>query len=449
MTNRMSKGWLAFHIIATIIIVGVIATLGTFLGISLKEKNQLSIDLENRYKAAYYGLLTNMVDIENYLAKTRVMTGGTLMEETLNDIDSSCQLANVYLSVLTTKTNNMANLNRYLNQLGGYSHYVAKNIMRGEEVSEKDRENFSRMWEISREYGKALSSLQNELSNGYSFIDSLGRADDKFEGLFKNLDSSAVEYPSLIYDGPFSDGVTDREAKGTVGEELSESEARELLKKYLVGYDIVSVDSVTENNNRIPSYIYSVTLKGERDCTVQIAKKGGLLLMLDLYHEVVEPKLTMEQCKVVAEQYCESIGLENMKAVWINNNNSNVYINMCYEQDGVIMYPDMIKLKISLDTGEVIGYEGLNYAFNHIEREKEDITAEKDMEDIVLSVSSVLEDVEARLVMIPINVTSEELCYEVVGKYKGEEYFIYLDARTGEEVKVLRMIDSNQGDLLM
>ena len=43
-----------------------------------------------------------------------------------------------------------------------------------------------------------------------------------------------------------------------------------------------------------------------------------------------------------------------------SNNQSNVYINMCYEQDGIVNYPDMVKIKISLDTGEVIGFEGLN-----------------------------------------------------------------------------------------
>ena len=157
--------------------------------------------------------------------------------------------------------------------------------------------------------------------------------------------------------------------------------------------------------------------------------------------------MTIEQCQKVAEQYCESIGLKNMKAVWINNNKSNVYINMCYEQDGIVNYPDMVKLKISLDTGEVIGYEGLNYAFNHTAREYEEPKISE--EQAILNVSAILENIEIRLVTIPWNTVSEKVAYEIVGELDGEKYFVYVDAYNGDELNVLRMIDSNQGDLLM
>ena len=106
-------------------------------------------------------------------------------------------------------------------------------------------------------------------------------------------------------------------------------------------------------------------------------------------------------------------------------------------------------LKISLDTGEIIGYEGLNYAFNHVERKAEDIKATISIEEAVLSASAILENIDARLCVIPINVTSEKLCYELVGEFNGEKYFIYVDAKTGEEINVLRMIDSNQGARLI
>lgn len=449
MERRISKTGMVLLWVTVATLSIAVVVLSIFLGINVKEKNELANDMENRYQSAYYGLVTTVVDIENDLAKVRAMSGSSMLEETLENVNINCQLGNVYLSVLTTSENNMENLNRYLNQLSGYSHHIVRNLASGKSLTEEQKQSFDKMWQVSKEYGKALASVQDEISNGYSFVKSLGKVDDKFSGFFTDMDGNAIEYPTLIYDGPFSDGVDKREPKGTVGAELSEAQCRELLPKYLVGYEITEVKNVVENNNRIPSFVYSVILKGDRDCTVQIAKKGGMLLMLDLYHEVVEPQLTIEQCKVVAEQYCESIGLQNMKAVWINNNNSNVYVNLCYEQDGVVIYPDMIKLKISLDTGEVIGYEGLNYAFNHTERKTENLDGEVTVEEAVLGVSSSLQNVEGRKCMIPIDTVNEKLCIEVVGEINGEKYFVYVDAMTGDEIKVLRMIDSNQGDLLM
>lgn len=433
------------------LLVAIIITLSVLFGLTITDRGRLMSDSENRYQRAYYGLVTSLVDIENELAKTRVMTGDSMLEEALEKIDVNCQISNTHLSVLATNTSSMESLSMFFNQLGGYSQYLGNNIARGNKLTTSNVETLNEMWQVSKEYGRLLNGMQSQLSAGYSFAESLGQIDDEFNMIFEGMDETSVEYPSLIFDGPFSDGVLDREPKGTVGEDLTDEQARELLPKYLYGYEIANVNSVIENNNRIPSYIYDVKLAGEntRYCTVQIAKKGGMLLMLDLFHHVEEPKLTIEQCQVLAEQYCESIGLDGMEAVWINNNNSTVYVNMCYVQDDIIIYPDMIKLKISLDTGEIVGYEGLNYAFNHVEREDADIKPAITIEDAVLNASAILEDIDARLCIIPVNVTNEVLCYELVGEFNGEKYFIYVDAKTGEELKVLRMIDSNQGDLLM
>ena len=40
-------------------------------------------------------------------------------------------------------------------------------------------------------------------------------------------------------------------------------------------------------------------------------------------------------------------------------------INYAYKQDDVIVYPDLIKLKIALDTGEIIGFEAKGYLSSH------------------------------------------------------------------------------------
>ncbi len=444
---RMNKKQMWLVGIGSTILLAIIVTLSVLFGLTVTDRGNLLSDSENAYQRSYYGLVVNLVDIENDLAKVRVMTGDKVIKDSFYKIESNCQIASTHLAVLSINSSSMESLAMFFNQLGGYSGHLINNLDSGKKLTTSNIETLTKLWDVSKEYGKALNGMQAHMADGYSFSESLGEIDDQFGMIFDGMNESAIEYPSLIYDGPFSDGVIDRDPKGTVGEELSEAQARELLPKYLQGYDIAEVADVVENNNRIPSFVYSVILKGERTVTVQIAKKGGMLLMLDLFHEVYEPVLTVEQCKVIASQYCESIGLKDMTAVWVNNNSSNVYVNMCYEQNGVILYPDMLKLKISLDTGEVIGYEGLNYAFNHTKRDN--LTAKVSLDEAVLNASAILEDIEARLVVIPINVTSEKLCYELVGEFNGEKYFVYVDAMTGKEIKVLRMIDSNQGDLLM
>ncbi len=444
LTKRRKMTILAIVMITLLVAV---ITLSVFVGIYVKKDKEKTRDLDAFYQSAYYALVGNFVDIENDLAKARVMTDSKLLRQNLLKIDVNCNLASQNLQVFYANNDGMSNLMSYINQLGDYCVFLNRELDKGKSLTTSQMENLNKLWGVSREYGKLLNSLQDYAKDGTTFAIMLGASNDKFEDILSSINNGSIEYPSLIYDGPFSDGVTNREAKGVVGEEITPDQGKGYVEKYLVGYDIENIEYAQDSVNRIPSYLYAVKLKGGRQCSVQIAKKGGMLLLMDLFHEVVEPTLTMEQCKKVAEQYCEAIGLKNMKAVWINNNQSNVYINMCYEQDGIVNYPDMVKLKISLDTGEVIGYEGLNYAFNHVQRTYEKPTISE--EEAVLNVSAILENVEVRLVTIPWNTVTEKLTYELVGDLDGEKYFVYVDAYTGDELNVLRMIDSNQGDLLM
>ena len=50
--------------------------------------------------------------------------------------------------------------------------------------------------------------------------------------------------------------------------------------------------------------------------------------------------------------------------------------------------------------------------------------------------------------MIPYKET-ERFCYEIYGSYKGLDYFVYIDAENGEQADVLRVIDSEQGSMIM
>ncbi len=444
LTKRRKMTMLAIVMIA---LLAAVITLSVFVGIYVKKDKEKTRDLDAFYQSAYYALVGNFVDIENDLAKARVMTDSKLLRQNLLKIDVNCNLASQNLQVFYANNEGMSNLMSYINQLGDYCVFLNRELDKGKSLTTSQMENLNKLWGVSKEYGKLLNSLQDYAKDGDTFALMLGASNEKFEDILSSINNGSIEYPSLIYDGPFSDGIINREAKGVVGEEITPDQGKGYVEKYLVGYDIENIEYAQDSVNRIPSYLYTVKLKGGRQCSVQIAKKGGMLLLMDLFHEVVEPTLTMEQCKKVAEQYCEAIGLKNMKAVWINNNQSNVYINMCYEQDGIVNYPDMVKLKISLDTGEVIGYEGLNYAFNHVQRTYETPTISE--EEAVLNVSAILENVEVRLVTIPWNTVTEKLTYELVGDLDGEKYFVYVDAYTGDEVNVLRMIDSNQGDLLM
>jgi germination protein YpeB len=136
-----------------------------------------------------------------------------------------------------------------------------------------------------------------------------------------------------------------------------------------------------------------------------------------------------------------------MTAVWVTNSNSTVYINYAYEKDDVIYYPDLIKIKIAADTGFLLGIEGANYIYNH--------TGERAIPDNIQSVDSARAKISSKLIIesekltvIPTEWNTEILAYEFSGTYKDGQYFIYITADTLQEIKVMKVIESDGGKLI-
>ena len=169
--------------------------------------------------------------------------------------------------------------------------------------------------------------------------------------------------------------------------------------------------------------------------------------MLNVSKTVEEPSLSPEECAELAEQYLESMGYQNMKSVWVSNYNSTIYVNLAPIIDGIVWYPDIIKVKISSGDGELLGFEALSYIFNHTDRTLPAVSISESVARASLSTDITVET--ARLALIPYKDGSEKLTYEFSGRSGDALYYVYVDVASGEEVKVLRVIDSDEGTLLL
>ena len=97
-----------------------------------------------------------------------------------------------------------------------------------------------------------------------------------------------------------------------------------------------------------------------------------------------------------------------------------------------------------MDTGELVGLESNNYLMNHTARTG--LIATLSQQEAKSRLHPDLMVDALRLCVIPYR-NQERLCWEAAGWYDGSEYRVYVDARTGEEVQVLMMIDSVDGRL--
>ncbi len=443
----LTKGWKIFHIITAVIMLAAITVLSVFLGMSKSQEKKWMANSEYNYENAYYTLTDSLLNMENDLSKLRVARSENLVNEMLIDVAMNSQTAVANLTTLSYSGYDMSAVIKYCNQVGDYSKYLAQKVGNGMEITGEDRKNLDGLYQTTYKLSKSLGGVKENLVAGQKIVEGIKKLNADFVKITTGLTDGTIEYPSLIYDGAFSDSLTDREAKALQGEDISKDNQNDRIKKILCDYEISAISYMAENNSGFDSYLYQVKLKNGSLASVQIAKKGGAIVMWDTSFDAKEPKLSVDEGVKLAEQYMDKQGYENMKGVYACVTDGLLYVNMCYVENEIVYYPDMIKVKVSLDDGKIVGFEGLNYIYNHTQRQAgtptvtEGEVRNKDFGG--LSISSV------RLALIPMPGGKELLTYEVFGSMDDFNFYVFVDAKTGKEVKVMQVIDSDEGELLM
>jgi germination protein YpeB len=123
-----------------------------------------------------------------------------------------------------------------------------------------------------------------------------------------------------------------------------------------------------------------------------------------------------------------------------------LYINFAAKEGNVILYPDLIKIGVSLESGEILSFDARGYLVNHTDRNLSAPTISN--EEAKTHLPSSVSVISSRLALTPGRNTEERLCYEFRCKGKRDEnLLIYIDALSGDEVSVLILLIGENGTL--
>lgn len=261
---------------------------------------------------------------------------------------------------------------------------------------------------------------------------------------FSLIESDFPEIPSLIYDGPFSQHIQDMKPLYLENKDIIDaSQAYEKACDF-TGYD--SFELLCEREGNLPSYCFSVKTD-DGTISVDITKHGGEVLSIYSSHQNAENNIiTPESAVHLATDYLTDHGYDSMKESYWSIIGNTVLVNFAYEQDGILCYPDLIKVAVSLSSGKVCGFEALGYIMNHTQRKLPDIKIST--EDAVAKVPDSLSLQSHSLAIIPTDGKYELLCHEFkCQSTDGRHYIIYVNAESGEQEKILLLIESENGTL--
>ena len=450
--NRLKKGHMLSVICVLLIIVGI---LGAILYKKQREYRQAS---ENSYNMAFFELVDYVQNVETYLAKSLISSTLEHGAETLTNLWREANLAQAYLSRLPIESQELASTEKFLNQVSDYSYSLSRKNIYDEKLTQDDLNNLKELHTYSVDLENTLNQLSEDLNNGrfkWGELTEKGtvafaqEVDNISKESFSNLEENFHEYAGLIYDGAYSEHLTSSEPKGLTGDDIDENKAKEIAENFVDKNNIKEANNLGYSENAtIPVYDFSITNNEDLNINISVSKKGGHIVYMNTNREVNTEIISQEEANQKGKDFLTSKGFPNMKETYFLKQEGIVTINYAYMQDNVIMYPDLIKVKVALDNGEILGIETTGYLNNHIENRDVSnikITEEEAKKDL----NTDLEIISSGLAVIPTEWKSEILCYEFKGKVDDREFLVYINAENGREEDILIITNTPNGTLAM
>lgn len=447
--NRLKKG----HMLSVIcVLLIIVAILGVILWKKQAEYRQAS---ENSYNMAFYELVDYVENVETYLAKSVISSTPEHGAETLTNLWREANLAQSYLSRLPIESQELENTEKFLNQVSDYSYSLSRKNIYNEKLSEDDLKNLKELHTYSVELENTLNQLSENLNSGrfeWGELTKKGtvafaqQVDNISKESFSNMEENFHEYSGLIYDGAFSEHLTSNEKKGLTGEDIEEDAAKQKVEEFIGKNNIKEIQNLGYSENAtIPVYDFSLTNNNDETTNISISKKGGHIVSMNSNRDVKAETISQEEANIKGKEFLESKGFTNMKETYYLKQDGIVTINYAYNQEGVVAYPDLIKVKIALDNGEVLGIETSGYLNNHTIRDlnKVKITKEQAKKDL----NKDLEIASEGMAIIPTEWKTEILCYEFKGKVDEKEFLVYINAENGREEDILIITNTPNGTL--
>ncbi len=443
------------HMLSIIVVlIVVIAGIGIF---AYKKQMEYKTANENDYNMAFYELVDYVQNVETYLAKSLISTTKESGAETLTHVWREADLAQSYLARLPIENENLSNTVKFLNQVSDYSYSLSRKNINGEDLKEEDLKNLKDFHNYSKELENTLVQLSEDINSGrISWGELTKKATPVFaqqvsnfsKDSFSNLEENFHEYSGLIYDGAFSEHLTSTEKKGLTGDEIDEEKAKSVAKDFIGNDKIKEINSNGFSENAdIPTFDFSIKTNNDEDVWISITKKGGHILFMNSNKDVTVENISNEEAVKKGKEFLDSRNIINMKETYYLKQDGILTINYAYEQNGVIMYSDLVKVKIALDSGEILGLETSGYLNSHeirkIEKPKLTIEEAKKVLNKELNIES------EKMAIIPTEFKTEIQCYEFKGKVDDNEFLVYINCNTGKEEDILVIVNTPNGTLTM
>ena len=426
-------GWLA----AVIALGAVTLGLASVVTVGAIEMSSMQDGMLGGYQSATYELAEAMEHVDSDLDRVRLSADVSQQSRILTDVLVQSRLAESDLEKLPIAQEKDSNVTAFINQVASEAGRMLGKLQNGQPLTEKDYESLQRLYEVGHSVRMQLDEYVAKM-DCKDFSCYMKKGKGAIADVVDRLEKTTLEENRLgAPDFAPLDGAGTSQNAEKDSAKIGTAKAEELCGGYFANYKIKEFQCVGETNMR-GGTAYNVQGYDDNGAQLfaEIDEHTGKLIRFDYYEDCAGETFDAENCAKIAEQFLTSLGYQDMILVRAQRNDTTLDFTYAWETDGVVVYPDSVRVKVCGARGVVSGMDANRYLRNHkAERKTQTALTQSQAQARLkdgLSVNN------ARLAIVQTR-KGERTAYEFVCSYMDGEYIVYIDAMDGGELAILNL----------
>ena len=415
--------------------------------------------LDNGYRQAFTELTTAAGELDAALEKVTYATTPALFASLCAQAYAKALAAQSALGELPYGNVELEQTAAFFAKAGDYAMAMARGTDGEGVCTDENRETLRGLAAAAGELSATLQELQLQLDGGALHPEDVAAVEARLAAAaedggqitggsaFQTVEADFPQVPTLIYDGPFSEHLSSRTPQMLEGlPQVTEEEARRAAAAF-AGLRAEVFTRTSDGAGNLPAWGFSALADGG-ELYVEITKQGGQVLQMLSSRPVGEAALSRKEGVEQAAAFLEEHGYRDMAPSYFLEGDGILTVHFAPVLDGVYCYPDLVKVGVALDNGDVVSFEAHGYLMNHGAREPAAPAVSAD--EAAERVDSSLTVLSRQLALIPTGGEYEVLCHEFkCQNADGGHVLVYVNAATGQQERILLLLEDENGTLVI
>lgn len=337
------------------------------LGLYSYEVRKDNEHLEQTIQAQYTNALTNasekLTNLQQSVSQSLLFQDQVALE---NELDNIWRISNEFRSTISSLPLSREVSNewlRYVGNIGEEAKFAAENgnyesWYKRMTVVNQNLQGLADEWTVA-----TANFYQNDASiSEWASVANKDTNESPFKTVTANLKTyGETDFPLTASE---SDWIKKKELQNLDDEEITKDQAIEKLELLIPGVKDAAY-TVTKSKDDAPYPFYHIQfVKGSRIGYADITVKGGHILSY-LSERPVEEKtgVTQQEVRDLVTQFLNRAGYTDLQLVEMRENHEVWHMSLArvVGEDKALVYADGVQLKLSKDSGELLGLNAMEY----------------------------------------------------------------------------------------